>query len=164
MSFSNWQGTMGFKKEMHKKTIKNIVRVEVFRKHSYIKKAESKITNYICVKLTVESLQKVSLDPHNMPITFQQPPGWQAQQTQCRKTDRNKMAGHSDVFPVNSNNTIWILSAKYVTVYGIRQITIFNGQITVILSENSLKQYINQEATYLPHFIEIGPKRNNNGF
>ena len=60
---------------------------------------------------------------------------------------------------------MWALSARYVTVQAIRKITIFNGQITIILSENSLKQYINQEATYLPHFIEIGhKKRNNNGF
>ena len=41
---------------------------------------------------------------------------------------------------------------------------IFNGQITVILSENSLQQYINQEATYPLHFIEIRQKRNNNDF
>ena len=50
------------------------------------------------------------------------------------------------------------------TVHAIRKITIFNGQITVILSYNSLKQYINQEDTYPQHFIEIGQKRNNNGF
>ena len=56
------------------------------------------------------------------------------------------------------------LSARFVTVHAIRRITIFNGEITVILSENSLKQYINQKATYLSHFIEIGQKRNNNGF
>ena len=59
---------------------------------------------------------------------------------------------------------MWVLSAKYVTVHGIRKITIFNGQITVFLSENSLKQYINKEATYPPHLFEIGQKRNNNGF
>ena len=59
---------------------------------------------------------------------------------------------------------MWALSARYVTIHAIKKITIFNSQITVILSENSLKQYINQEATYLQQFIEIGQKRNNNGF
>ena len=59
---------------------------------------------------------------------------------------------------------MWALPARYVTVHAIKRITIFNGQITVILSENSLKQYINHEATYLPHFIEIGQEMNNNGF
>ena len=46
----------------------------------------------------------------------------------------------------------------------LEKITIFTGQISVILFENNLKQYINQKATYVPHFIEIGQKRNNNGF
>ena len=41
---------------------------------------------------------------------------------------------------------------------------ICNGQITVIFSANDLKQYINLEATYPPNFIEIGHKRDNNGF
>ena len=75
------------------------------------------------------------------------------------------MAGHSHVFPVKSKNTKRdALSARYVTVHAIRKITSVNCQMTVILSEKSLKQYINQEATYPQHFIEIGQKRNNNGF
>ena len=75
------------------------------------------------------------------------------------------MAGHSDVFPVKSNNTIYEhYLLDMLRFMPLKKITISNGQITVILSENSLKQYINHEATYLPHFIEIGQKRNNNGF
>ena len=54
---------------------------------------------------------------------------------------------------------MWALYARYVTVHAFRRITVFKGQITAILSEKSLKQYINQEATYLPHFIEIGKKK-----
>ena len=75
----------------------------------------------------------------------------------------NKMAGHSDVFPVKSNNTICEHYLLDMLQFMQLKITIFNGQITV-LSEKCLKQHINQEATYPQHFIEIGQKRNNNGF
>ena len=67
------------------------------------------------------------------------------------------MTGHSDVFPVKSNNTIcehYLLDM--LQFFQLDKITIFNSQIAVILSKNSLKQYINQGATYPPHFIEIG--------
>ena len=69
------------------------------------------------------------------------------------------MAGHSDVFPVKSYNTKCdALSPWYVAVHAIRKITSFNGQITVILRENGLKQYIKQEATYQPYLFKSARK------
>ena len=85
-----------------------------------------------CTKITPSILLVVCLP---LPITSNNL--FQKTSYHMQQLGKNKMAGHSDVFP------------DMLRFMPLKKITIFNGQITVILSENSLKQYINHEATYL---------------